>query len=623
MIRIKNQNFMKVAFCIFLGMMLCAFLSCKRDRPSTDQSGSLGISALDNYPSWSPDGTKISFHSHRDGNREVYVMDADGSNQTRLTDNPSSDAGATWSPDGQKIAFVSDRDGNFEIYTMDTDGSNQMRITENPASDRFPSWSPDAKRLVFHSTRDGNRNIFSMDADGSDLIRLTDDPAHDTSPSWSPDGKRIAFISHRDKNAEIYVMNADGSNQTRLTKNSASDFMPSWSPDGDKIIFVSNRDENVDIYIMNPDGSDQTRLTEEPSEDIYPSWSPDGRKIAFASDRVFDMEVFVMDADGSNPVNLTNNAPVNAAVGLAPLAQSELNLNEIPYKIVFESYRETDGKENWEICLIDADGSDFINLTDTPEVDELYPHASPDGSRVCFVAFEGKDIESKSRNIYTMNIDGTDRVKIAENAYQPCWSADGKYIAYLPGEFPRFNADMTANKGLEIYDLETGDVIHHPNEELVHLFCICWSPDGEWFTAASVGPNIAFKADDRIKMNLKAEGCRPDISPDGKRIAWSGTDWNLNIGQLDFDSPQSNVTDPKMVVACEREYWVYYVDWSPDGNYLAFSYAPQDGNEDVGQKAPGSNICICDLSTGKWTQVTTDGKHNKEPDWVVVLLDKQ
>jgi Tol biopolymer transport system component len=289
---------------------------------------------------------------------------------------------------------------------------------------------------------------------------------------------------------------------------------------------------------------------------------------------------------------------------------------------VFESFRETDGKENWEICLINADGSNLINLTNTPEIDEMYPHASPDGRRICFVAVEGEDLKSKSRNVYYMNIDGSDRVKIAENAYQPCWSADGKYIAYLPGEYPRYDPRMVANKGLEIYDLETTKAKRHPNDKIIQIFCLCWSPDGKWFVAAHGGRRAlrenAFKADDKTMMRLSIEGCTPDISPDGKLLVWNGEDWNLNIGTLDFDSPQSSVTDHRVVVACEHEYWVYNGDWSPDGKYLTFSYAPDDGIAAVGKPAPGSNICICDLKTGKWTQITTDGKHNKEPDWVPV-----
>ena len=86
--------------------------------------------------------SRIMFTSTRDGNREIYVMDADGSNQQRLTDSPAIDEFGSWSPDGSRIAFESTRDGNREIYVMDADGSNQQRLTDSPAIDWFPSWSP-------------------------------------------------------------------------------------------------------------------------------------------------------------------------------------------------------------------------------------------------------------------------------------------------------------------------------------------------------------------------------------------------------------------------------------------------------------------------------------------------
>jgi len=134
----------------------------------------------------------------------------------------------------------------------------------------------------------------------------------------------------------------------------------------------------------------------------------------------------------------------------------------------------------------------------------MYPHASPDGGKICFVADEGEDLESKSRNVYYMKIDGTGRTKVAENAYQPCWSPDGKRIAYLPGEFSRYDPDMIANKGLEIYHLETKQVERHPNEDLIHMNCLCWSPDGDWFVSRFVNPgrNHAFKADGTTLMVL-------------------------------------------------------------------------------------------------------------------------
>ena len=248
----------------------------------------------------------IVFDSDRDGNYEIYVMSADGSGLTRLTDNPAADFAPSWSPDGTRIAFDSDRDGNDEVYVMNADGSGQTRLTDNPALDFATSWSPDGTRIAFDSDSDGNDEVYVMNADGSGQTRLTDNPASDLAASWSPDGSRIAFVSDRDGNEEVYVMNADGSGQTRLTDDPAADFDPSWSPDGNRIAFDSERDGNWEIYVMNADGSGQTRLTDNPATDGFPSWSPDGSRMAFFSDRDENEEILRDETrDGSGQTRLT------------------------------------------------------------------------------------------------------------------------------------------------------------------------------------------------------------------------------------------------------------------------------------------------------------------------------
>ena len=278
--------------------------------------------AIDLYPSWSPDGQRIAFHSYRDGNSEVYVMDADGGNPQRLTDHDAGDEFPSWSPDGRRIAFESNRDGNWEVYVMDADGGNPQRLTDHDAGDEFPSWSPDGRRIAFESNRDGNPKVYVMDADGGNPQRLTDHDASDGDPSWSPDGRRIAFDSNRDGNWEVYVMDADGGNPQRLTDHSAADAFPSWSPDGRRIAFNSNRDGNWEVYVMDADGGNPQRLTDHDATDTLPSWSPDGRRIAFNSNRDGNWEVYVMDAggdgtgqdplprfgDGSGPGDLTFTA---------------------------------------------------------------------------------------------------------------------------------------------------------------------------------------------------------------------------------------------------------------------------------------------------------------------------
>ncbi len=164
--------------------------------------------SYDQYPSWSPDGKRIAFISNRKGegeNFEIYVMDADGRNQRRRTNNHHDDRSPSWSPDGKQIAFSARRNGHFadkwgltyEIYVMDADGGNEQRLTENAVYEGQPSWSRDGKRIAFVSDRDGNTEIYVMDADGGNPQNLSNNPDGNYGPAWlnspfsvSPAGKK-------------------------------------------------------------------------------------------------------------------------------------------------------------------------------------------------------------------------------------------------------------------------------------------------------------------------------------------------------------------------------------------------------------------------------------------------
>ena len=306
-----------------------------------------------------------------------------------------------------------------------------------------------------------------------------------------------------------------------------------------------------------------------------------------------------------------------------PLPKEALDLASIPYRIVYETYRPTEGEENWELYTIKADGSEPVNLTNTPEVNEMYPHVSPDGTKISFIVDEGSG-RNRVRHVYYMNVDGSERVHVAEHARQPCWCFDSKSIAYLKGEYRRFSTREYATSGLMFYYLENQWHRPHANQELHHLYAICWSPDAKWFLAAVQGGMgysdtiIAFEAFGTQVFDLAGwgvKGCRPDFSTDGKRMVWGETDWNLKVGEFDASGGEPRVTNIREIVRCDEKFKVYHVDLSPDGQHIVFSYGPSRGGQQVGGWARDWNICIGDL-TGKWVQITTDGLHNKEPDWI-------
>jgi Tol biopolymer transport system component len=300
--------------------------------PALATAPSMGV------PPASPGSTAeiIVFSSLRSGNGDLYSVHPDGTDLTRLTSSSALDAFPSISPNGTRVAFVSTRDGNPEIYVMNLDGTNLVRLTNNKAIDGEPEWSPDGTKIVFASTRTGNGDIYSLSAtNGAGVTRLTTDNATDVSPAFSPDGSQIAFSSFRSGAGDVYRMQANGSAQTRLTSNAGADLFPAWSPDGQRVAFASLRSGNVDIYTMKPDGTGQARVTTAASVESEPAWSPDGSRLAITSNaaKSLNFDIRLINADGSGGAALAPNSAIDGSpdwAGPSVPALSSLTVSSTP-----------------------------------------------------------------------------------------------------------------------------------------------------------------------------------------------------------------------------------------------------------------------------------------------------
>lgn len=269
---------------------------------------------------------QLAFTSDRDGNNEIYLMDSDGSNIIRLTDDPANDWAPAWSPDGNWIAFTSDRDGDAEIYIMRADGTDVRKLTDITAYDCCADWSPDGTKIAFNSNYpEGDQDIYVINVDGTGRMNLTDFSADDWSPDWSPDGTEIAFDARRDGHPDIYVMNADGSNPRRLTTRYSAQRGPAWSPDGQWIAYHSNQQwDDPDqtgyehIFIMRRDGTSQTQLTNALADERWPDWHAGGQFITFTSERDGNSEIYIMNRDGTGVRRITNHPAADVGAAWRP-----------------------------------------------------------------------------------------------------------------------------------------------------------------------------------------------------------------------------------------------------------------------------------------------------------------
>lgn len=244
---------------------------------------------------------------------DLYLMNADGTGQKRLTANAMLDSwGGAWSPDSHQIVFTQSEAQNGDktesaLYLMSVEGDEAKQLTDLPGQEYLPTWSPDGTRIAFVSQVEHKQTIYVINVDGSQLQQLTEATSSAFGPSWSPDATQIVYTSNASGRYQLHRLELDNHQTTQLTSNSTQHGGATWSPTGNPIAFHSTSAGNSDIYLINQDGSGEQRLTESPADDFSPSWSPDGQQLTFVSWGNGTSDIYVINKDGSSPRNLTHN----------------------------------------------------------------------------------------------------------------------------------------------------------------------------------------------------------------------------------------------------------------------------------------------------------------------------
>lgn len=240
----------------------------------------------DGFADWSPDGSRIAFASSRDGNCEIYVMNADGSDPINVTGTDHDELYPSWSPDGTRLVFASTEAGGADLFVLDLSSGERSPITGGGLLHNYPDWSPDGSKIIFSGGAqpagpDVVHDVYWIPPEGGPPTALTVQTELLSAPRWSPDGTSIAYLNH-DGPLKVWVIDSLGRGGYDVTVGGFS----TWAPDGGRLAFDREVDDgDVDIYVIDLGGSEEVLLVDGPGIDALPAWSPDGSTVLFSSDR--------------------------------------------------------------------------------------------------------------------------------------------------------------------------------------------------------------------------------------------------------------------------------------------------------------------------------------------------